>query len=132
MLQLPGAITFAYWYETDLLAQDGALVFASINGIPGVGFAEPESGDDRERGHRGKIRLSATNAHRLRRLIDERAALIYHGPVWVEARWQLRSFQLDAADIEALREDSFVVKFAEQITTPATRAFKTIENSPAA
>lgn len=88
------------------------MVFASINGIPGVGFAEASSNDD-GREHRGKIRLSAANAHRLRRLIDERAALVYYGPVWVQQCWQLRSFQLHAADIEALREDSFVVRFVE-------------------
>ena len=88
------------------------MVIASINGIPGVGFAEA-SADDAAREHRGTIRLSAANAHRLRRLIDERAALVYYGPVWVQQRWQLRSFQLDAADIEPMREDSFVVRFAE-------------------
>ncbi len=87
------------------------MVFASINGIPGVGFAEVSS-DDFSGEHRGKIRLSAANAHRLRRLIEERAALVYYGPVWAEHRWQLRSFQLDAAAIETLREDSFIVKFA--------------------
>ena len=90
------------------------MVFASINGIPGVGFAEASSNDVTGE-HRGKIRLSAANAHRLRRLIDERAALVYYGPVWVEQRWQLRSFQLDAADIEAVREDFFIVQFAEGI-----------------
>jgi hypothetical protein len=98
----------------DLLAQDGAMIFASINGIPGVGFAEVtpelETGE-----HRGKIRFSAANAHRLRRLIEERAALVYYGPVWVQQRWQLRSFQLDGADIHPVREDSFMVDFVEQI-----------------
>lgn len=88
------------------------MVFASINGIPGVGFAEASSDDD-TREHRGKIRVSAANAHRIRRLIDERAALVYYGPVWVQQRWQLRSFQLDAADIEPVREDFFVIRFAE-------------------
>lgn len=87
------------------------MVFASINGIPGVGFAEVADHDASE--HRGKIRLSAANAHRLRRLIDERAALVYYGPVWAEERWQIRSFQLDAADIHAVREDFFMVQFVE-------------------
>lgn len=98
-----------------LLARGRMMVFASINGIPGVGFAEPSEHDGNE--HRGKIRLSAANAHRLRRLIDERAALVYYGPVWVEARWQLRSFQLDAADIQPVREDSFMVQFVVGIAT---------------
>jgi hypothetical protein len=91
------------------------MVFASINGIPGVGFAEPSDQDANE--HRGKIRLSAANAHRLRRLIEERAALVYYGPVWMEARWQLRSFQLDAADIQPVREDFFMVQFSVGIAT---------------
>jgi len=88
------------------------MIFASINGIPGVGFAELSSEDDAVE-HRGKIRLTAANGHRLRRLIDERAALVYYGPVWVEERWQLRSFQVDAADIQPVCEDSFVVRFAD-------------------
>ena len=85
------------------------MVFASINGIPGVGFAELASQDASE--HHGKIRLTAANAHRLRRLIDERAALVYYGPVWVEQRWQLRSFQLGVADIQTVREGFFTVQF---------------------
>jgi hypothetical protein len=97
------------------------MVFASINGIPGVGFAEAPS-DDVTGEHRGKIRLSAANAHRLRRLIEERAALVYYGPVWVEQSWQLRSFQLDAAAIEAVREDSFIVQFAEGISQLTLRS----------
>ena len=100
-----------------LLAQDGAMVFASINGIPGIGFAELSSHDDACE-HRGKIRLNAANAHRLRRLIEERAALVYYGPVWIDQRWQLRSFQLDGADIQSLREDFFVVQFAVREATP--------------
>jgi hypothetical protein len=96
-----------------VLAPSGAMIFASINGIPGVGFAELSSDDAGTGEHRGKIRVSAANAHRLRRLIDERSALVYYGPVWVEERWQLRSFPLDAADIQPLREDSFVVQFVE-------------------
>ena len=96
------------------------MVFASINGIPGVGFAEPASEDASE--HRGKIRVSAANAHRLRRLIDERAALVYYGPVWVEQRWQLRSFQVDAADIQSVREDFFTVQFVEG-TGPSRQSF---------
>jgi hypothetical protein len=100
-----------------LLAQDGAMVFASINGIPGIGFAELSSHDDACE-HRGKIRLNAANAHRLRRLIEERAALVYYGPVWIEERWQLRSFQLDGADIQSLREDFFVVQFAVRDAAP--------------
>lgn len=88
------------------------MIFASINGIPGVGFAERSSDHD-AREHRGKIRLSAANAHRLRRLIDERAALVYYGPVWVKERWELRSFQLEEADVQPLREDFFVVQFVE-------------------
>jgi len=87
------------------------MVFASINGIPGVGFAERASQKATE--HCGKIQLTAANAHRLRRLIDERAALVYYGPVWLEERWQLRSFQLEAADIHTVREDSFMVQFVE-------------------
>jgi hypothetical protein len=93
------------------------MIFASINGIPGVGFAEHCSDEDGAGEHRGKIRLSAVNARRLRRLIDERAALVYYGPAWVEQRWQLRSFQLEAADIQALREDFFVVQFVEADAT---------------
>ena len=96
------------------------MVFASINGIPGVGFAELASQNATE--HRGRIRLSAANAHRLRRLIEERAALVYYGPVWVEQRWQLRSFQLDVADLEPVREDSFIVQFVEG-TAAATQSF---------
>ena len=93
------------------------MVFASINGIPGIGFAELSSHDDACE-HRGKIRLNAANAHRLRRLIEERAALVYYGPVWIDQRWQLRSFQLDGADIQSLREDFFVVQFAVREATP--------------
>jgi len=92
------------------------MIIASINGIPGVGFAELLSADDAIE-HRGTIRLSAANAHRLRRLIQERAALVYHGPVWVEQRWQLRSFQLDGADIQLLRDNSFIVQFVEGTMT---------------
>ena len=92
------------------------MVFASINGIPGIGFAELSSHDDACE-HRGKIRLNAANAHRLRRLIEERAALVYYGPVWVDQRWQLLSFQLDAADIESPHEDFFVVQFAVRDAT---------------
>ena len=89
------------------------MIFASIIGISGVRFAEPSDHDANE--HRGKIRLSAANANRLRRLIDERAALVYYGPVWVEQRWQLRSFQLDPANLHLLREDFFVVHFVGEI-----------------
>jgi len=93
------------------------MVFASINGIPGVGFAEPSS-DGGSAEHRGKIRLSAANAQRLRRLIDERAALVYYGPVWREQRWQLRSFQLDGASLLVINEHSFIVQFVEGVPPP--------------
>ena len=96
------------------------MIFASINGIPGVGFAELLSANNAFE-HRGKIRLTAANGHRLRRLIDERAALVYYGPVWVEERWQLRSFPVDAAEIQPVCEDSFIVQFADgRVTSAAT------------
>lgn len=104
------------------------MVFASINGIPGVGFAEPSSEHDANE-HRGEIRLSAANAHRLRRLIDERAALIYYGPVWTENRWQLRSFQLGKADLQTLREDSFIVLFVEGIAASKPAFFTSNETA---
>jgi hypothetical protein len=104
------------------------MVFASINGIPGVGFAELSSEHEAIE-HRGTIQLSAANAHRLRRLIDERAALVYYGPVWAEERWQLRSFQLEEADIH-LREDSFIVQFVEGIAT-SRQGPLTSDRSPA-
>lgn len=102
------------------------MVVASINGIPGVGFAELSS-EQQAREHRGKIRLSAANARRLRRLIDERAALVYYGPVWAEERWQLRSFQLDEADIHTVREDFFMVQFVEGI--PAAGCVTSVRSS---
>jgi hypothetical protein len=93
------------------------MIFASINGIPGVGFAEPCSDEDGAGEHRGKIRLSAANAKRLRRLIDEGTTLVYYGPAWAEQRWQVRSFPLHAAEFQTEREDFFVVQFVERNAT---------------
>jgi len=96
------------------------MILASINGIPGVGFAELCSDEDGAAEHRGEIRLSAANAGRLRRLIDEGATLVYYGPAWAEQRWHARSFPLDAADIQTACEDSFVVQFVERDATTRT------------
>lgn len=109
------------------------MIFASINGIPGVGFAELCSDEDGAGEHQGTIRLSAANAARLRRLIDEGATLVYYGPAWAEQRWQVRSFPLDAADIQTVREDSFVVQFIERDATTRTMALSSpslIASSP--
>jgi len=89
------------------------MIIASINGIPGIGFAEA-SCNGGPTDCRGKIRVTAGNAHRLQRLIDERAALVYNGPVWANDRWQLGSFQLGTAEIESMPGESCLIVFAEE------------------
>jgi hypothetical protein len=66
---------------------DQSLIIASVNGNKGQGYLETVERADGSIQRTGLLRLSASSALRVQRLVDNREPLIYSGPVLAHGRW---------------------------------------------
>jgi len=63
------------------------MIIASVNGAHGQGYLETFQRADGSTHRAGLIRLSASKALQLQKLVDDREPLFYSGPVFVNGQW---------------------------------------------
>jgi hypothetical protein len=90
------------------------LIIASINEIPGFGFAEALPNDNGRQQRVGILELAPANALRLQRVMSLGEQLVYSGPVWVDDHWSAESFPISLSDDRNARELLTRVEFTEQ------------------
>jgi hypothetical protein len=90
------------------------MIVASINEMPGFGFAEALRGDDGRTQRVGVMEVASGNALRLLRLMKRGESLVYSGPVWVDDHWSADSFPVDLAGWSLSRDVSATLRFTER------------------
>src|SRR5437763_15073168 len=77
------------------IARQPTMIVASINGVPGQGFAEVVEESDTEYPYRaGLLKMAFANAARIQDLLDRNARLTYSGPVFANGRWCAEAFPI--------------------------------------
>jgi hypothetical protein len=87
------------------------MIIASINEIPGFGFAEMVQSDDGRTHRAGTLEIAPINTPRLQRVLERGEPLVYSGPVWVDDHWATESFHVtlsEATDRETCTRLQFV------------------------
>jgi hypothetical protein len=90
------------------------LIIASINEIPGFGFAEALRAENGRTQRVGILELAPANAMRLQRAMSLGQQLVYSGPVWVDDHWSAESFPISLSDERNARDLLTRVEFTEQ------------------
>lgn len=75
------------------------MIIASVNGANGQGYLETIERADGSVQRTGLLRISASNALRLQKLVDNREPLIYSGPVFENGRWCADTIPIVATSI---------------------------------
>lgn len=98
------------------------IITASINGTPGLGFAEVIERDDGRADRTGMLKLTPTNAQRLQAMLDRNEALVYSGPVFADGRWWSQTFSIVATNVVIAPGEPAVVHIAEKADDSASAA----------
>ena len=75
------------------------MIIASVNGTHGQGYLEAVERADGTVHRTGLLRLSASKALRIQKLVDNREPLIYSGPVFENGRWCVDTIPIVATSI---------------------------------
>jgi len=75
------------------------MIIASVNGTHGQGYLETIERADGSVHRAGVLRLSASKALKLQKLVDNREPLIYSGPVFENGRWCVHTIPIVATSI---------------------------------
>lgn len=98
------------------------IIVASINGTPGLGFAEVIERDDGTADRMGMLKLTPPNAQRLQAMLDRNEALVYSGPVFFDGRWCSQTFSIVATSVVIAPGEPTVVHIAETADDSASAA----------
>ena len=98
------------------------IIVASINGTPGLGFAEVIERDDGTADRTGMLKLTPPNAQRLQAMLDRNEALVYSGPVFFDGRWCSQTFSIVATNVVVAPDEPTVVHIAEKADGSASAA----------
>lgn len=98
------------------------IIVASINGTPGLGFAEVIERDDGTADRTGMLKLSPPNAQRLQAMLDRNEALVYSGPVFFDGRWCSQTFTIVATKVVTAPGEPAIVHIAEKADDSASAA----------
>ena len=98
------------------------IIVASINGTPGLGFAEVIERDDGTADRMGMLKLTPPNAQRLQAMLDRNEALVYSGPVFFDGRWCSQTFSIVATSVVIAPGEPTVVHIAETAGDSASAA----------
>jgi len=75
------------------------MIIASINGTHGQGYLETIERADGSVRRAGLLRISASKALQLQKLVDNREPLIYSGPVFENGQWCAATIPIVATSI---------------------------------
>ena len=98
------------------------IIVASINGTPGLGFAEVIERDDGTADRTGMLKLTPPNAQRLQAMLDRNEAVVYSGPVFFDGRWCSQTFSIVATNVVVAPDEPTVVHIAEKADGSASAA----------
>jgi hypothetical protein len=98
------------------------IIVASINGTPGLGFAEVIARNDGTTDRTGMIKLTPSNAQRLQAMLDRNETLVYSGPVFSDGRWCLDTFSIVATTVAHAPGEPLVVHITEKADESASAA----------
>jgi hypothetical protein len=90
------------------------MIVATINELPGFGFAEALRGDDGRTQRVGVMEVASGDALRLLRSIKRGEVLVYSGPVWVDDHWSAASFPVHLDEWSLSRDVSATLRFTER------------------
>jgi hypothetical protein len=90
------------------------MIVASINGTPGLGFAESIQHRDGTTDRTGVIKMTAANAQRLQTILERSEPLVYTGPVYCDGRWCSQTFSIVARNVVIAPGEPAIVHMAEK------------------
>jgi hypothetical protein len=102
-------------------ARGRAMVIASINGVPGQGFAEVVEKSEGCEHRAGLLKMAFPNAARIQDLLDRSARLTYRGPVFVNGRWCAEAFPILVTGFVAEEGVSATIHIAQSDHAPMVR-----------
>jgi hypothetical protein len=104
------------------ISRQQPMIVASINGVPGQGFAEVVEESDTEYPYRaGLLKMALDNAARIQDLLDRSARLMYSGPVFANGRWCAEAFPVLVTKVVADASRSATIHIAQSELTPMAR-----------
>jgi len=104
------------------IARQAPMIVASINGVPGQGFAEVVEESDTEYPYRaGLLKMALDNAARIQDLLDRSAQLTYSGPVFANGKWYAEAFPILITKLVADATRSATIHIAQSELTPMAR-----------